>query len=119
MKGGRFLFSSVIRLFSCRADKGDSLNALYLQYLDHLNGGAVVGEMSRRFSTNESTLTVGCSYVVDPLTVVKVKLNNHGNLAALLQHEFAPKTLLTMSGAFHTKALERTPKFGFALSFKP
>lgn len=101
------------------ADKGDSLRASYLHHLSQLNGGAVVGEVSRRFSTNENTLTVGCSYVVDPHTVVKANLNNHGNLAALLQHNLKPKSFMTISVAFDTKALEKNPKFGLALSLKP
>lgn len=101
------------------ADKGDSLRVSYLHHLSRLNGGAVVGEVSRRFSTNENTLTVGCSYVVDPLTVVKAKLNNHGNLGALLQHKLTPKSFLTISGALDTKALEKSPKFGLELSLKP
>ncbi|XP_030947846.1 mitochondrial outer membrane protein porin 2-like [Quercus lobata] len=101
------------------ADKGDSLRVSYLHHLKKLNGGAVVGEVSRRFSSNENTLTVGCSYVVDHHTVVKTKLNNHGNLGALLRHELTHKSSLTISGAFDTKALEKNPKFGLALSLKP
>ncbi|KAI4316620.1 hypothetical protein L6164_024584 [Bauhinia variegata] len=101
------------------ADKGDSLKVSYLHHLVRLNGGAVVGEIDRRFSTNENTLTVGCLYLFDTRTIVKAKLNNHGNLGALLQHEMTPKSFLTISGAFETKALEKSPKFGFALSLKP
>ncbi|XP_027333096.1 mitochondrial outer membrane protein porin 2-like [Abrus precatorius] len=101
------------------ADKGDSMKVSYLHQPDRLNGGAVVGEISRRFSTNENTLTVGCSYVVDPQTVVKAKLNNHGNLGALLQHELMHKSIFTMSGAFETRDLDRSPKFGFSLLLKP
>ncbi|WJX15968.1 hypothetical protein P8452_06055 [Trifolium repens] len=101
------------------ADKGDSMKVSYLHDLERLNGGAVVGEISRKFSTNENTLTVGCSYVVDPRTTVKVKLNNHGNLGTLLQHELTHKSFLTISGAFETKALENSPKFGFSLLLKP
>ncbi|GLU15932.1 hypothetical protein SLE2022_323840 [Rubroshorea leprosula] len=101
------------------ADKGDSLRVSYLHHVDHLNRGAVVGEIARKFSTNENTLTVGCSYIVDPHTLVKAKLNNHGNLGTLIQHELRPKSYLTISGAFDTKALEKTPKFGLALSLKP
>ncbi|KAM0973369.1 hypothetical protein ACFX13_016965 [Malus domestica] len=101
------------------ADKGDSLRASYVHQLSRLNGGAVVGEVNRKFSTNENTLTVGGSYVVDPETVVKARLNNHGNLGALLQHQLTPKSSLTLSAAFDTKALERHPNFGLALSLKP
>ncbi|KAE8715639.1 Mitochondrial outer membrane protein porin 2 [Hibiscus syriacus] len=101
------------------ADKGDSLKVSYLHYLNQLNGGAVVGEIARKFSTNENTLTVGCSYLVDQHTLVKAKLNNHGHLGAIVQHELRPKSFVTVSGAFDTKALEKTPKFGLALSLKP
>ncbi|KEH40016.1 putative Porin domain-containing protein [Medicago truncatula] len=101
------------------ADKGDSMKVSYLRDLEKLNGGAIVGEISRRFSTNENTLTVGCSYVVDPQTTVKAKLNNHGNLEAVLQHDLTHKSFLTISGAFETKALENSPKFGFSLLLKP
>ncbi|KAI5393279.1 mitochondrial outer membrane protein porin 2 [Lathyrus oleraceus] len=101
------------------ADKGDSMKVSYLRDLEKLNGGAVVGEISRKFSTNENTLTVGCSYVVDPRTTVKTKLNNHGNLGALLRHELTHRSFLTISGAFETKALENSPKFGFSLLLKP
>jgi len=30
-----------------------------------------------------------------------------------------PKSILTISGEFDTKALDRTPKFGLALALKP
>ncbi|CAJ1972817.1 unnamed protein product [Sphenostylis stenocarpa] len=100
-------------------DKGDSMKVSYLHQLERFNGGAVVGEISRRFSTNENTLTVGCSYVVDSQTVLKAKLNNHGNLGALLQHELTRKSFLTISGAFETKDLDKNPKFGFSLLLKP
>nr|AFK40114.1 unknown [Lotus japonicus] len=101
------------------ADKGDSMKVSYLRELERLNGGAIVGEISRGFSKNDNTLTVGCSYVVDSQTVVKAKLNNHDNLGALLQHELTHKSFLTISGAFETKALEKNPKFGFSLLLKP
>lgn len=101
------------------ADKGDSLRASYLHHFNHLKRGTAVGEISRRFSTNENTLTVGCSYAVDPHTLVKAKLDNNGNLGALLQHELKPKSLLTISGAFNTKAMEKTPRFGLSLALKP
>lgn len=100
-------------------DKGDSLRASYVHYLDQLKKSAAVGEITRKFSTNENTFTVGGSYAVDHVTVVKAKLNNHGKLGALLQHEVIPKSLLTISGEIDTKALEKNPKFGLAIALKP
>lgn len=78
-----------------------------------------MGEISRKFSTNENTLTVGCSYAINPLTMVKAKLNNHGHLGTLVQHELKAKSILTVSGSFDTLAMEKTPRFGVALSLNP
>ncbi|PON66763.1 Eukaryotic porin [Trema orientale] len=100
-------------------DKGDSLRASYVHYLDHSKKTAAGGEITRRFSTNQNTFTVGGSYAVDHLTVIKAKLNDHGNLAAALQHEVIPKSVLTVSGEIDTKALDKNPKFGLAIALKP
>lgn len=101
-----------------RFDKGGAIKVSYLHHVDQLNGGAAVGEISRNVSTNENTLTVGCSYLFDPHTTVKAKLNNHGHLGALMQHEWKPKSTVSVSGSFDTSAMEKTPRFGLALSMK-
>jgi voltage-dependent anion channel protein 2 len=56
---------------------------------------------------------------LDVLTTVKARLNNHGKVAALLQHEWRPKSLVTISGEVDTKALEKAAKMGLAISLKP
>lgn len=113
------IFCSVAPSFSFRGDKGDSIKASYVHHLDSLKKSAAVGEISRRFSTNENTFTVGGLYAVDNLTTVKAKLNNHGKLGVLLQHEVIPKSLLSLASEFDTKALDKTPRFGLALALKP
>ncbi|WOK92359.1 mitochondrial outer membrane protein porin 5 [Canna indica] len=100
-------------------DKLDTLRASYVYHLDELQKSSVVAEIVRRFSSNENILTVGGQYAVDPQTSIKTKLNNSGKIAALLQHEVKPKSVLTISSEFDTKALEKTPKFGLALALKP
>ncbi|KAL6227481.1 PREDICTED: mitochondrial outer membrane protein porin 2-like [Fragaria vesca subsp. vesca] len=100
-------------------DKGDSVKASYVHYVDLLKRSAGVMEITRKFSTNENTFTVGGQYAIDPLTVVKAKLNNHGKLGALLQHEVIPKSMLTVSGEIDTKSLDKHPKFGLAIALKP
>ncbi|XP_019152733.1 PREDICTED: mitochondrial outer membrane protein porin 2-like [Ipomoea nil] len=101
------------------AEKGDALRAIYLHHLDQKKRGTVVGEMEIKFSANESTLTVGCSYAVDAHTTMKAKLNNHGKLGALVKHELKPKSFLTVSGSFDTKAMDQIPKFGVSLALVP
>uniref|UniRef100_A0A2P2J6A9 Mitochondrial outer membrane protein porin 2-like n=2 Tax=Rhizophora mucronata TaxID=61149 RepID=A0A2P2J6A9_RHIMU len=100
-------------------EKGDTIKASYVHHLDHLKKSAAVAEITRRFSTNENTFTVGGSLAVDHLTVVKAKLNNHGKLGALLQHEVIPKSVLTISSEIDTKALEKNPRLGLAIALKP
>ncbi|GER53746.1 mitochondrial outer membrane protein porin 2 [Striga asiatica] len=100
-------------------DKGDTIRASYIHYLDQLKKSAAVGEISRKFSTNENTFTVGGSYAIDNLTQVKVKLNNHGTLGTVLQHEVIRKSLVTISSEFDTKALDKTPRFGVSLALRP
>ncbi|KAK7406453.1 hypothetical protein VNO78_08079 [Psophocarpus tetragonolobus] len=100
-------------------DKGDSIKASYLHHLDLLKKSAAVAEITRKFSTNENTFTVGGSFAVDHLTQVKARLNNHGKLGALLQHEIIPKSVLTISGEIDTKALDKNPRFGLAIALKP
>ncbi|GAV80893.1 Porin_3 domain-containing protein [Cephalotus follicularis] len=100
-------------------DKGDTIRASYVHHLDQLKKSAAVAEITRKFSTNENTVTVGGLYAIDQLTVVKAKLNNYGKLGALLQHEVIPKSVLTISGEVDTKALDKVPKFGLAIALKP
>lgn len=109
----------MINTFFIREEKLDTLRASYVYHLDELQKSSVVAEIVRRFSTNENIFTVGTRYAVDPQTTVKTRLNNSGKLAALLQHELKPKSVLTLSGEFDTKALERAPKFGLALALRP
>ncbi|QHO10400.1 hypothetical protein HN51_068379 [Arachis hypogaea] len=100
-------------------DKGDTIKASYLHHLDLLKMSSAVAEITRRFSTNENTFTVGGSFAVDHLTQVKARLNNHGKLGALLQHEIIPKSVLIVSGEVDTKALDKKPRFGLAIALKP
>ncbi|KAL0381516.1 UNVERIFIED_CONTAM: Mitochondrial outer membrane protein porin 2 [Sesamum angustifolium] len=100
-------------------DKGDTIKVSYIHFLDQLKRTAAVGEISRKFSTNENIFSVGGSYAIDSLTLLKMKLNNHGTLGAVLQHEVIRKSLVTISSEFDTRALDRTPKFGVSLALKP
>ncbi|KFK34258.1 hypothetical protein AALP_AA5G121500 [Arabis alpina] len=100
-------------------DKADSIRASYLHHLDESKKSAAVGEVFRKFSTNENIITVGGLYAVDHLTNVKAKLNSNGKLGALLQHEVLPKSVVTISGEVDTKTLDKYPRFGLSLALKP
>lgn len=99
------------------ADKGQALKASYVHSVSPLT--SVAAEMTHRFSTYENSFTIGSSHVVDPLTLVKTRFSNSGKAAMLCQHEWRPKSLVTVSAEYDPKAISAAPKFGLALALKP
>ncbi|PSS13543.1 Eukaryotic porin/Tom40 protein [Actinidia chinensis var. chinensis] len=100
-------------------DKGDSLTASYYHSVSPLTNTAVGAELTRSFSSNENTLTIGTQYELDPFTTVKARLNSYGKASALIQHELRLKSLVTISGEVDTRAFEKSAKIGLALALKP
>ncbi|KAK1307187.1 hypothetical protein QJS10_CPA10g00587 [Acorus calamus] len=100
-------------------NKGDSLVASYYHQVSPLTSTAVGVEMTYSFSTNENTLTIGSQHALDPLTTVKGRVNNYGKATALIQHEWRPKSLVSLSAEVDTKAIEKSTKVGLSLLLKP
>ncbi|KAJ0452461.1 Mitochondrial outer membrane protein porin of 34 kDa [Helianthus annuus] len=100
-------------------DKCETLNASYYHIVKPLTNTSVGAEVNHSFSTNENTITVGTQHALDPLTTVKARINNLGKANALIQHEWRPKSLFTISGEIDTKAVDKSAKFGLALALKP
>lgn len=110
---------SIINLkLSCRNNKGDSLTASYYHIVNH-SATAVGAELTHSFSSNENSLTFGTQHTLDPLTVVKAHFNNSGKASALLQHEWRPKSVWTISAEVDTKAIDKSSKVGIAVALKP
>lgn len=102
-----------------RNDKGESLSASYYHYVSPLTSTAVGAEVTHSFSTNQNTITVGAQHKLDPLTTIKGRINNFGKTSALIQHEWRPKSVFTISGEVDTKSIDKSAKFGLALALKP
>ncbi|GER29418.1 voltage-dependent anion channel [Striga asiatica] len=100
-------------------DKGDKVSASYYHTVSPLTNTAVGGEVTHSFSSNENTITVGTQHALDPLTTVKARVNNSGKVNALIQHEWRPKSLITLSTEVDTKSIDKSAKFGLALALKP
>ncbi|KAL3525965.1 hypothetical protein ACH5RR_014337 [Cinchona calisaya] len=100
-------------------DKGDALSASYYHTVNPLTNTAVGAEVTHSFSSNINTITLGSQHALDPLTTVKARINNFGKASALIQHEWRPKSLFTVSGEIDTKSVDKSPKFGLALALKP
>ncbi|KAI3884560.1 hypothetical protein MKX03_013365, partial [Papaver bracteatum] len=87
-------------------DKGQNLNASYYHTVSPLTNTA-------------NTLTIGTQKALDPLTSIKARINNHGKASALIQHEWRPKSLFTVSGEVDTRAIEKSAKVGLSVALKP
>jgi len=105
--------------FSCRNNRGDSLTGAYYHKVSELTNTAVGAELTHSFSTNENTVTFGGQHALDPLTVLKARINNSGKASALIQHEWRPKSLVTISAEVDTKTIEKSSKVGIAVALKP
>ncbi|XP_074274542.1 mitochondrial outer membrane protein porin of 36 kDa [Silene latifolia] len=99
-------------------NKGDSLVASYYHSVYPLTNTAVGAEFNHTISTNENTLHLGSQHALDPLTLVKGKVNNNGIASALIQHEWRPKSFVTLAGEVDTRAIEKSVKFGLAVALK-
>ncbi|KAB2604844.1 mitochondrial outer membrane protein porin 4 [Pyrus ussuriensis x Pyrus communis] len=100
-------------------DKGQTLKASYIHAVDSLNGTTVAAELTHRFSTYENSFTLGSSHVIDPFNVVKTRFSDNGKAGLLWQREWRPKSLITVSTEYDSKALNASPKVGLALALKP
>ena len=101
-----------------RNNHGDSLVASYYHLVKHHSGTAVGAELSHSFSRNESTIIFGSQHSLDPQTTVKARFNNYGMASALVQHEWRPKSFITISGEVDTKAIEKSTKVGLSVLLK-
>eukprot|EP00250_Pteridium_aquilinum_P033362 c5504_g1_i1 orf=211-1038(+) len=97
-------------------DKGDTMKASYVHKTTKCT--TVAAEIAHKFSKNENTFTIGSSHAWDPITTVKTRLNNFGKVAALVQHEWRPKSTVTVSAEVDAKALDKQAKLGLALALK-
>lgn len=46
-------------------------------------------------------------------------MTNAGKVSALIQHEWRPRSLFTISGEVDTKSIDKSAKVGLALALKP
>ena len=102
---------------SCRMDKCDTVKALYVHNLS--SNKLVAAEIAHKLSKNENTFTIGSSYALDGLTIVKTRVNNYGMVAGLIQHEWRPRSTVSLSAEVDSKALDKQAKVGLALALSP
>lgn len=101
------------------ADMGQTVKASYIHTVNQSTGTKVAAEMIHRLSSFDNSFTIGSSHGIDPFTTVKTRLSNNGKVGLLYQREWRPKSLITFSAEYDSKATNASPKLGLALALKP
>ncbi|XP_075490008.1 mitochondrial outer membrane protein porin 6-like [Primulina tabacum] len=99
-------------------DKGQTIKASYLHSVNPVNGTEIAAEMTHRLSSFENSFSIGSVHQINPLTLVKTRFSDNGKVAILSQREWRPKSLVTFSAEYDTKA-SNAPKLGLAIALKP
>ncbi|CAN7140134.1 hypothetical protein IGI04_040789 [Brassica rapa subsp. trilocularis] len=98
-------------------DKGESLRGTYAHTVNPTT--SVGAELIRHFSSHDNSFIIGSSYSLDPFTTVKARLSNNGKAGMVVQSEWRPKSLITLSAEYDSKAVTSSPRLGLALALKP
>ncbi|PIA41442.1 hypothetical protein AQUCO_02200094v1 [Aquilegia coerulea] len=101
------------------ADKGETLKLSFIQSVNPVSGFTVAAEMTHKFTTYENTFTFGTSCAVDASTLVKARASHNGKIGMLCQREWRPKSLVTFSAEYDSKAINAPPKLGLSVALKP
>ncbi|XP_059642730.1 mitochondrial outer membrane protein porin of 36 kDa-like [Cornus florida] len=100
-------------------DKADTLRASCYRSLNPLTSTAVAAELTHRFFSNETVLSLGTQYALLPITTVKARLTTNFKVGALIQQQLWSPLLLTIAGEVDFKAVTNKAKLGLSLAIRP
>ncbi|KAL5701014.1 hypothetical protein ACHQM5_026396 [Ranunculus cassubicifolius] len=100
-------------------NKGETLKMSFIQSVNPIKGATIAADLSHKFTTYENTYTFGSSYEIDSLTLVKTRISHNGRIGIVCQREWRPKSLITVSGEYDSKAIGAPPRLGLTLALKP
>uniref|UniRef100_A0A0E0CUW9 Uncharacterized protein n=1 Tax=Oryza meridionalis TaxID=40149 RepID=A0A0E0CUW9_9ORYZ len=92
-------FSAAVLL----ADKGETLKASYIHTFNETNGATVAAEVTHKLKTKENYFTIGSSHAIDSSTLLKTRFSNGGKVGVLCQHEWRPKSTVSISAEYDPK----------------
>lgn len=106
-------------LHACRNDKFDTLRASCYQRVIPKLHTAIAAEFKHRFSTNETSVTLGTQVGILPWTSVKARVNTKGRAAALFQQNLFGFFHMTVAGELNFTARRFGPKVGVSFAIRP
>ncbi|PWA37690.1 Eukaryotic porin/Tom40 [Artemisia annua] len=101
-----------------RMDKGKSVKATYVHSINGSDKNQITAELTHRFSSSENIVTLRSAHVIDRYNTVKTKFSNNGKVSMMCQHEWQPKSLITVSAEYDIIRTEVSPKWGVAIALK-
>ncbi|KAF3435557.1 hypothetical protein FNV43_RR22646 [Rhamnella rubrinervis] len=117
------MFSAGIHMIkqNCNAsiiltNKGELLTASYVHFLNQEKKISAAVEIARNLSTHISTFSLGGSFAIDHLKVLKARLENYRKLQIIVRHKIKTKSYLTISAELDTKDFIKIPRIGLALA---
>ncbi|KAK4752912.1 hypothetical protein SAY87_021710 [Trapa incisa] len=100
-------------------DKLDCLRANICCTLTPLASTAIAAEVTHRFSSNETSVTMGTQHAILPLTLVKSRVSTKGKVGALIEQGLWQKLYVTVSGEADFGSLKWLPKLGVSVKLRP
>ena len=99
-------------------DKGKTLTATYVHSINGSDENQITAELSHKFSSSENISTLRSAHVIDCYNTVKTELSSNGKVSMLCQHEWQPKSFITVSAEYDLMRTEVSPKWGLAMALK-
>lgn len=102
-------------------DKLDSLRASCHHIVNPLAQTAVAAELKHRFSTSDTSITMGTQQAITTSTLAKARVDTKGKVGALIQQQFFQKLYLSIAGEvdFRQNSLNWIPKIGMTIALRP
>ncbi|XP_055826848.1 mitochondrial outer membrane protein porin of 36 kDa-like [Solanum dulcamara] len=100
------------------SDKADTLRAHCYRPILPLTNTGVAAELTHRFISKQTTLTLGAQHCLFPFMLIKARVKSDGSLGALVQNNIFPALSLTIATELNAMDAANTAKLGFTLAFK-
>ncbi|GKC31015.1 mitochondrial outer membrane protein porin 4 [Tanacetum coccineum] len=97
-------------------DKGKTLKATYVHSINGSDKNQITAELAHRFSSSENIITLRSAHVIDRYNTVKTMFSNNGKVSLMCQHEWQPKSFITVSAEYDIIRTEVSPKWGLAIA---
>ena len=76
----------------------------------------ITAELTHWFPYSQNMIALRSAHVIDRYNTVKTKFSSNGEVSMLCQHEWRPKSFITVSAEYNVMRTEVSPKWGLAMA---